>query len=138
MCLVESENVDKEVPMKISRTLFLFAALLLVLSVASCTSEPTPRPEPPAATHAYPPPMNDPEEVAASLTAMPEEEAAAPTEEETTDPEPTDEVAAEPQVDNCVECHTDQQAQYRQRDLHPESRCRARHRRTKKVTGWSI
>jgi hypothetical protein len=52
--------------------------------------------------------MNDPDEVAASLTAMPEEEAVDPT-EEATDPEPTEEVAAEPQVDNCVECHTDQQ-----------------------------
>jgi hypothetical protein len=89
--------------------LFLLILLLVVLSVAGCSSEPTLTPEPPAATHAYPPPMNDPEEVAASLTAMPDEEVVAPT-EEATDPEPTDEVAAEPQVDNCVECHTNQQA----------------------------
>jgi hypothetical protein len=62
--------------------------------------------------------MYDPEEVAASLTAIPEGETTAPREESTdpepteeaTDPEPTEEVAVEPQVDNCVECHTDQQA----------------------------
>ena len=95
--------------MKITKIYFLFAVLLLVISLVGCGSEPTPTAELPEVTHAYPPPMNDPEEVAASLTKMPEEEVAAPT-EETTDPEPTDEVAAEPQVDNCVECHTDQQA----------------------------
>jgi len=52
--------------------------------------------------------MNDPEEVAASLTAMPGEETIASTEEAPI-PELTEEVAAEPQVDRCVECHTDQQ-----------------------------
>ncbi len=52
--------------------------------------------------------MNDPDEVAASLTAIPEEEAEVPT-EQAPDPEPTEAVAAEPQVDHCVECHTDQQ-----------------------------
>ena len=69
---------DRDEPMKISRMFFLFAVLLLCLSVAGCGNNPTPTPEPPAATHAYPPPMNDPEEVAASLTAMPEEEVASP------------------------------------------------------------
>ena len=95
--------------MKSSRMLFLFAVLLLVVSVAGCGNEPTQTPEPPAPTHAYPPPMNDPDGVAVSLTAIPEEDALAPTEEEALDPEPTDQVVAEPQVDNCVECHTNQQ-----------------------------
>ena len=96
--------------MKISKTIFLVTVLLLVVSIAGCGSEPIPTVEPPAATHAYPPPMNDPDEVVASLTAMPDEEVATSSEtEEEPDPEPTDEVAAEPQVDNCVECHTDQQ-----------------------------
>ena len=95
--------------MKITRTIFLFVVLLLLFSLVGCGSEPTPVAEPSAETHVYPPPMNDPEEVAASLTAVPEEEATAPTEEDAPDSEPTEVVAAEPEVDNCVECHTDQQ-----------------------------
>lgn len=94
--------------MKITRILFLIVIAIFILGVAACGSESTPLPELTPTTYTYPPPMNDPDEVAASLTAMPEEEVAVPT-EETPDPEPTDEVAAEPQVDNCVECHTDQQ-----------------------------
>ena len=94
--------------MKISKIIFWISVLLIIMSIAGCGSEPTPTVEPPAATHAYPPPMNDPDEVAASLTAMPDEEVAAPA-EEAPNPEPTDEIAVEPQVDNCVECHTDQQ-----------------------------
>ena len=42
------------------------------------------------------------------MAATSEEEAAAPTEAPET--EPTEAVAPEPQVDNCVECHVDQQA----------------------------
>jgi hypothetical protein len=95
--------------MKISKLFFIIVLSLLVLSLTSCGNDPTPTVETPVVTHAYPPPMNDPEEVAASLTAMPEEEVAAPV-EEASDPEPTEEVAAEPQVDNCSECHTNQQA----------------------------
>ncbi len=94
--------------MKITRILLLIVVAILMLSISGCGSEPTPLPEPTAKISAYPPPMNDPDEVAASLTAIPDGEAAAPT-EEVPDPEPTDEVVAEPQVDNCVECHTNQQ-----------------------------
>ena len=94
--------------MKLNKFIFVLAVLFLALSLTGCGSQETPEAAPTVTAYAYPPPMNDPDEVAASLTAIPEEEAAAPT-EEAPDPEPTEEVALEPQVDNCVECHTDQQ-----------------------------
>lgn len=94
--------------MKLTKKFFALAVLFLVLSLMGCGDQATPEAQPTATAYAYPPPMNDPEEVAASLTAIPEEDAAAP-EEEVPDPEPTEAVAAEPVVDNCVECHTDQQ-----------------------------
>jgi len=87
--------------------LFLSVALLVALVVVGCGNEPRPTAAPLEATHPYPPPLNDPAEVAASLTAMPDEDAAAPA-EEPDEPAPTEAVAAEPQVDNCVECHTNQ------------------------------
>jgi hypothetical protein len=102
--------------MKISRLFFVFVVLLIFLALTGCGGQSTPEPVPTATPHAYPPPMNDPDEVTASLTAIPEEQAVLPTEEavlpteQVPEPEPTEEVAAEPQVDNCVECHTDQQA----------------------------
>jgi hypothetical protein len=95
--------------MKVTKLFFALAVLLLALLITGCGSQSTPVAKPTATEYAYPPPMNDPEEVAASLTAMPDEAVAAST-EDVPDPEPTEEVAAEPQVDNCVECHTDQQA----------------------------
>ena len=94
--------------MKLTKIYFVIAVLLLALSLTSCGVQSTPEAEPTAAAYAYHPPMNDPDEVAASLTAIPEEKVEAPT-EQVPDPEPTEAVAAEPQVDNCVECHTDQQ-----------------------------
>ena len=94
--------------MKLTKIYFVIAVLLLGLPLTSCGVQSTPEAEPTAALDAYPPPMNDPDKVAASLTAVPEEEAEAPT-EQAPDPEPTEAVPAEPQVDNCVECHTDQQ-----------------------------
>ena len=94
--------------MKTTKILFVFAFWLLVLGVAGCASQPTPTTEPMATEHAYPPPMFDPEEVAASLTAIPDEEVIKPTEEAAV-PEPTEEVAAEPAVDRCIECHTNQE-----------------------------
>jgi hypothetical protein len=57
--------------------------------------------------------MYDPDEIAASLMAMPDDAAVAdaiasePTEAPQT--EQTEVIAAEPDVDNCLECHTDQQ-----------------------------
>ena len=94
--------------MKNPKLFFVLAVSLLVFLLVGCSTQTIPESEPTATAYAYPPPMNDPDEVAASLTAIPEEEAAAPT-EEVPAPEPTEEVAVEPQVDNCVECHTDQQ-----------------------------
>ena len=95
------------------RILICFAVMLLVLGLAGCSNQPTLPLEPTATAHAYPPPMNDPHQVATSLASTPEEEeVAAPTEAPETEPpetEPTEAVAAEPRVDNCVECHTDQQ-----------------------------
>jgi hypothetical protein len=87
---------------------------LLVLGMAGCGSDaPAPTQDSAPTEASYPPPLNDPADVAASLTAMPEEDEVVevvPTEEAgEEDPEPTDEVVAEPQVDNCVECHTDQE-----------------------------
>ena len=91
-----------------SKIFFCLAVILLVLGLAGCGSEPVPTLEPTATEYTYPPPMNDPDEFAASILATPEEEvAAAPT--EAPEAEPTEEVASEPQVDNCVECHNDQQ-----------------------------
>jgi hypothetical protein len=95
-------------PMKNPKLFYVFAVLLLALFLVGCGGQVAPEVEPAATAFAYPPPMNDPEEVAAFLTAIPEEEAAVPAEEAPA-PEPTEEVAEEPQVDNCVECHTDQQ-----------------------------
>jgi hypothetical protein len=95
--------------MKIPKLFFVPAVLLLVLSLVGCGGQTTPEVGPTATAYTYPPPMYDPDEVSASLTAIPEEEAAAPT-EEVQAPEPTEEVVVEPQVDNCIECHTDQQA----------------------------
>jgi len=94
--------------MKLTKIYFVIAVLLLALPLTGCEGQSTPEAEPTAAAYAYPPPMNDPDKVAASLTAVPEEDGEAPT-EQAPDPEPTEAVPAEPQVDNCVECHTDQQ-----------------------------
>ena len=94
--------------MKIPKLFFVLAVLLLVLSLVGCGGQATPEVGPTATAYTYPPPMYDPDEVAASLTAIPDEQAAAPA-EEVPAPEPTEEIAQEPQVDNCVECHTDQQ-----------------------------
>jgi len=94
--------------MKLTKIYFVIAVLLLALPLTGCGGQPTLEAEPTATAYAYPPPLNDPDEVTASLTAIPDEEAEAPT-EQAPDPEPTEAVAAEPQVDNCVECHTDQQ-----------------------------
>ena len=100
--------------MKPTRILFTLAVMLLVLSVVGCGSQSTPTTAEPTATmHAYPAPMYDPDEVAASLTAMPDDVAVAdavasePTEAPQT--EQSEVIAAEPDVDNCLECHTDQQ-----------------------------
>ena len=95
--------------MKLTKIFFALAVLFLVLSLMGCGGQATPEAEQTAIIYAYPPPMNDPEEVVASLTAIPDDETAAAPKEDTRDPEPTEAVAAEPQVDHCVECHTDQQ-----------------------------
>ena len=92
--------------MKYKFALIVLLGVVLLLALAGCASEPEEPPPATATAHVYPPPMNDPDEVAASLTAIPEEAEAT---EEAPEPDPTDEVAAEPQVDNCIECHTDQQ-----------------------------
>ena len=94
--------------MKINQLLFGIVVIVLAIVLSGCGGQSTLIVEPTPTTYAYPPPMNDPEEVAASLTKIPEEDVAAPT-EQAPNPEPTEEVVAEPQVDNCVECHTDQQ-----------------------------
>ena len=94
--------------MKLFKHMLLFAGLLLVLSLVGCAEQATPEAQPTATEHAYPAPLNDPAAVAASLTAVPEE-GATEANEESIEPEPTEVIAAEPQVDNCVECHTDQQ-----------------------------
>jgi hypothetical protein len=94
--------------MKLSRYSFVILGLLLVLTLLGCTEQSTPEAQPTATEYAYPAPLNDPAEVVASLTAIPEEEATEAN-EESVEPEPTEAIAAEPQVDNCVECHTDQQ-----------------------------
>ena len=97
------------------RNIILFLALVALLALSGCSEQPTPLVAAPTATeYAYPPPAYDPEEVSASLTAMPDEseEAAEPTEDpqtEAPETEPTEAVAAEPEVDNCLECHIDQQ-----------------------------
>ena len=62
--------------MKITKLLFVFAVLLLGLPLTGCGDQATPIVEPTPTAFAYPPPMNDPDEVAASLTAIPEEEGA--------------------------------------------------------------
>ena len=94
--------------MKLSRYAFVILGLLLVLTLMGCAEQATPEAQPTATEYAYPAPLNDPAEVAASLTEVPEE-GAAESNEEVVEPEPTEAIAAEPQVDNCVECHTDQQ-----------------------------
>jgi len=100
--------------MKLTKIILLIAGLLLVLSLIGCAEQATPEAQSTATAYAYPAPLNDPAEVAASLTAIPADDAAATHDstvpsEDALDPEPTEAVAAEPQVDNCVECHTDQQ-----------------------------
>jgi hypothetical protein len=99
--------------MKLPKILFAVVLLFLPLFLVGCSSQPTPETQSTTEPYAYPPPMNDPEEVAASLTAVPDEEQAetdeAGSNEEATDPDPTEAVSAEPLVDQCVECHTDQQ-----------------------------
>jgi mono/diheme cytochrome c family protein len=94
--------------MKLIKQLFLVAGLLLVMSLVGCAEATSPEAPATATAYAYPAPLNDPADVAASLTEVPEE-GAADTNEEPAEPEPTEAIAAEPQVDNCVECHTDQQ-----------------------------
>ena len=94
--------------MKLPKLFFALAVFLLVLSLMGCSDQSTPEAQPTATAFAYPPPMNDPAELKINLTGMPKEDAVAP-KEETLDPEPAEAVVAEPQVDNCVECHTDQQ-----------------------------
>jgi outer membrane biosynthesis protein TonB len=94
--------------MKLTKEILLIAGLLLALMLVGCAEQSTPVAQPTATEYAYPAPLNDPAEVAASLTAIPEDEAMEAN-EESVQPEPTEAIAAEPQVDNCVECHTDQQ-----------------------------
>ena len=94
--------------MKLIKHIFLVAGLLLVLSLLGCAEAVTPEAPATATAYAYPAPLNDPADVAASLTEVPEE-GSADTNEEPAEPEPTEAIADEPQVDNCVECHTDQQ-----------------------------
>ena len=94
--------------MKLTKEFLLIVLMLMLLSLVGCAEQATPEVQPPATEHAYPAPLNDPAEVATSLTAVPEDEAVE-TNRETTEPDPTEAIAAEPQVDNCVECHTDQQ-----------------------------
>ena len=97
------------------RNLILFVALAALVALPGCNEQSAPMVAAPTATeYAYPPPAYDPDEVVASLTAMPEEdqEAADPTEEpqpEAPETGDTEMVAAEPEVDNCLACHTDQQ-----------------------------
>ena len=101
--------------MRRMKNLIFAIALLALMGLSSCAGQPTPTAVLPTPTavlptpteYAYPAPMNDPGEVAARLTEMPEAAAATPTQPSV--PEPTEEVVAEPQVDNCLECHTDQQ-----------------------------
>jgi hypothetical protein len=95
-------------PMKVTKGILLIAGLLLVLSLVGCAEQATLEVQPTATEYAYPAPLNDPAEVAASLTEVPEQ-GAGDTDEEPAEPEPTEAIAAEPQVDNCVECHIDQQ-----------------------------
>ena len=97
-------------PMKFPKLILALAVLLLALVLTRCGEQVMPEADPTATAYAYPPPMNDPDEVAASLTAIPEEEETAAPTEEAPETEPTEAVAEEPAVDNCVECHTDQQA----------------------------
>ena len=94
--------------MRRMKNLIFAIALLALMGLSSCAGQPTPTAVLPTPTeYAYPAPMNDPGEVAARLTEMPEAAAATPTQPSV--PEPTEEVVAEPQVDNCLECHTNQQ-----------------------------
>jgi len=94
--------------MKLTKEILLITGLILALLLVGCAEQATPEAKPTATEYAYPAPLNDPAEVAASLTAIPEEEAAGAN-EESVEPETTEAIAAEPQVDNCIECHTDQQ-----------------------------
>ena len=95
--------------MKIRNVFFILAVLLSVLFLTGCGSQATPEVEPTATDQPYPTPMNDPKEVMAKLTAIAKDAVAAPT-EVAPPPEPTEEVVEEPLMDQCVECHTDQQA----------------------------
>jgi len=64
--------------MKRTKMFFLFVGLLLMLSVGGCGSQPTPMALGPTATaFAYPPPMYEPDEIAATLTALPDDAAVA-------------------------------------------------------------
>ena len=94
--------------MKLTKEILLITGLILALLLVGCAEQATPEAQPTATEYAYPAPLNDPAAVAASLTAVPEE-GATESSEESTEPEPTEAIAAEPQVDNCIECHTDQQ-----------------------------
>ena len=94
--------------MKLTKKILLIVGMFLVLSLVGCAQQATPQAQPTATEYAYPAPLNDPTEVAASLTAVPKDEVAE-TNDETIQPEPTEAIAADPQVDNCVGCHTDQQ-----------------------------
>ena len=94
--------------MRKNRYILIFLVILLVLAATGCAGE-TPEPNPVATptAYTYPPPLNDLNAVESELPAGVDEELAAPAAVPET--EPTEEVVAAPQVDNCVECHTDQQ-----------------------------
>jgi hypothetical protein len=94
--------------MKLTKEILLITGLLLTLSLVGCAEQAALEAQPTVTDYAYPAPMNDPAAVAASLTEVPEE-GEADNKDEPVEPEPTEAITAEPQVDNCVECHTDQQ-----------------------------
>ena len=94
--------------MKLTKKILLIVGMFLVLSLVGCAQQATPQAQPTATEYAYPAPLNDPAEVEASLTAVPEDEVAE-TNDEAIQPEPTVAIVADPQVDNCVGGHTDQQ-----------------------------
>ena len=104
-----------------SSILFLFVFFLLVGLTACAQPVEEPLQQPQEVAHEYPEPFYDPEDVAAEVEALesgepveveevaePEPEVEEPTDDQEADQE--DDVAAEPAVDSCIECHTDKDA----------------------------